>query len=270
MVHPILSNYYAPSKYPFGKQHLWDAGLKYFGYRGLDPLLLLYAGGKARAWRDVMDKGEEEMGLPHQMAAGGKRVAVVMPVNFGASIGKFADGDFLHTFCHDMGADGLRRPTSIRRRSVAGRWRASAAAIGFCNVLNGNRGNRFIDGVVAEVYAMDPPPAVGAQKALDKICDAATAWLARAPGDRRFRLYTQQATHPKFDPFKVNPTDRLPRPAFVVPASAATNPADPGGQRRTVVSTPATTLAAAARCSIRRSRDGSRAVTARAPRATGS
>ncbi|MEO8451796.1 MAG: hypothetical protein ABI647_18540, partial [Gemmatimonadota bacterium] len=152
--------------------------------------------------------------------------------------------------CHDMNGHGLRSEEAYFDPPPLGRWAMAGFSSGnriLANVLNGNRGNRFIDGVVAEVYAMDPPPAAGAQKALDKICDAATAWLARAPGDRRFRLYTQQATHPKFDPFKVSPADRLPRPAFVVPASAATNPADPGGQRRTVVSTPATTLDAAAK-----------------------
>ena len=250
MFHPFLSNYYAGSRYPFGKQHLWDAGLKYFGFRGLNPILSVYAGGKARAWRDVMDKAEEEMGLPHQMSAGGKRVAVVMPVNFGASIGKFANGDFLHSFCHEMNGLGLRSEEAYFDPPPLGRWALSGFSSGnriLADVLNGNRGNAFIDGVVAEVYAMDPPPGKGASLALDKVCDAATAWLGRAPGDRRFRLYTQEPTHPQFTKFKVNPGDALPRPAFVVPEAAAANPADPNGTRRTVVSTPPGTVTAAAK-----------------------
>jgi hypothetical protein len=251
MFHPKLSNYYASSRYPFGKQHLWDAGLKYFGFRGLDPILSVYAGGKARKWRDVMDKAEEEMGLPHQMAAGGKRVAVVMPVNLSASIGKFADGNFLHAFCHEMNGYGLRSEEAYFDPPPLGRWALAGFSSGnllLAGVLNGNRGNAFVDGVVAEVYAMDPPPAGGkAGLALDTVVDAAVAWQGRTTGDRRFRLYTQEPSHPKFAVFKVNRTDPLPRPAFVVPAAAAANPADPGGQRRMVLSTPPATVTAAAR-----------------------
>ena len=246
MHHPILSNYYASSRYPFGKQHLWDAGLKYFGFRGLDPILSVYATPKARAWRDVMDKAEEEMGLPHQVSAGGKRAAVVMPVNLGGSIGRFADGDFVHTFLHEMNGHGLRSEEAYFDPPPLGRWALAGFSSGnqiMAKVLNGNRGNRFIDGVVAEVYAMDPPPGT---KALDQISDAAGAWLARGPGDRRFRIYTQEPSHPKFAAFKANPTDQLPRPAFVVPESAAGDPNDAGGKRRTVVSTPPGTLTVAA------------------------
>jgi hypothetical protein len=251
MIHPKLSDYYRPSRYPFGQQHLWDAGLKYFGFRGLDPILSTYAGGKPHEWQDVMDLAEQEMGLPHQVAAAGKRAAVVMPVNLGSSIGKFADGDFLHEFCHEMNGFGLRSEEMYIDPPPLGRWALSGFSSGnilLAGMLNRNRGNRFVDGVVAEVYAMDPPPAGGlAGLALDTVANAAKAWLARAPGDRRFRMYSQEPAHPQFDAFKDNRSDRLPRPAFVLPAAAAGDPNAPVGQRRTLVSTPAFTLSAAAR-----------------------
>jgi hypothetical protein len=115
-------------------------------------------------------------------------------------------------------------------------------------VLNGNRGNRFVDGVVAEVYAMDPPPAGGlAGKALDTVADAANAWLARGPGDRRFRLYSQEPAHPQFNAFKVRAADRLPRPPFTQPENAAGDLNDAAGRRRFLVSMPAPAQSAAAR-----------------------
>lgn len=246
MIHPYLSGYYASSVYPYGARHLWDAGLKYFGLRGLDPILSRYAGGKAHPWKDTMDQAEEEMGLPHQMAAGGKRAAVVMPVNLGASVGRFAEGDFLHTFLHDMNAWGLRSDEGYFDPFPLGRWAMAGFSSGnqiLATILNGNAGNRFIDGVVAEIYGMDPPPGT---HALDQIGDAATAWLDRGPGDRRFRIYTQEPWHQQFDRFKASPKDRHPPPAFVLPESARNTAADPHGLRRVVVSTPATSLTAAA------------------------
>src|SRR5262249_22026307 len=39
MLRPILGAYYAASPYPYGINYLWDAGLKYMGLLGLDPIL---------------------------------------------------------------------------------------------------------------------------------------------------------------------------------------------------------------------------------------
>ncbi|MGH9902549.1 MAG: hypothetical protein ACRD68_12145, partial [Pyrinomonadaceae bacterium] len=233
MLHPFLGGYYAADPYPFGVRHLWDAGLKYMGYRTIDPIISQYSESERKlGYRkgprdlviDVLALYNEEMGMPHQVAAAGKRAAVVMPINHGASIGKFNDANFAHTILHEFYAWGLRSeemyldPVNLGRSAVGGFSSGNQIMAGF---LNANAGKVFCDEIIREVYSMDPPPLT---KAIDQISDAANRWLKRGPADKKFRMYSQEPDHATFRQFKRQPTDRTPRTPFVLPGDGGSTP----------------------------------------------
>jgi hypothetical protein len=244
MVRPILGTYYASSPYPFGINHLWDAGLKYMGLLGLDPILQKYPDQpvgrrKKSGFRDeptdIDDSSLQHVGLMHQVAAGKKRVAVVMPLLRGGSLGRFADAEFWHRILHEIHSWELRAnefsviPGEMGPCAIAG---FSSGNQLLATWLNQNAGEHFCDEVIQEVYSIDAP--VGTH-ALDQIVDAAQAWAQRGAADKAIRLYNQVGSHEKLAGFKP-PGTSFPRAPFV----------SENGPLRTLVCTPAEWLNRAA------------------------
>ncbi|HEX5047417.1 MAG TPA: hypothetical protein VFX89_09875 [Gammaproteobacteria bacterium] len=239
MLRPILGAYYVADKYPYGINYLWDAGLKYMGLLGLDPILQKYPdGSKHSGYRDHPaddDSSLQHVGVPHQVAAGGRRAAVVMPMGFGASFGRFEDADFVHTVLHEIYAWELRThelqiaPADLGPCAVSG---FSSGNQLLATWLDKNKGRRFCDEVVREVYSIDAP--IGTH-ALEQIVDAAEAWSRRGAPGKVIRAYNQAPAHNKLNGFKPEKMP-FPRPAYELSIDAT----------RTLVSTPAEWLSAAA------------------------
>ena len=242
MVRPILGAYYVSDPYPYGMKYLWDAGLKYMGFLGLDPILSVYPNGtRFSGFRDHPrgddgdDSSLQDVGLPFQIAAADKRGAAVMAMGRGASLGRFESADFVHRTLHEIYAWELRAqeirlpPAELGPCAVCG---FSSGNQLLATWLNSNAGRPFCDDVIREVYSIDAPAGT---KALDQIVDASEAWAKRGTDGKAIRVYTQVPAHSKLSGFKP-PQTPFPKPAFVTEQ----------GDLRTLVCTPAEWLSAAA------------------------
>ncbi|MCC7376602.1 MAG: hypothetical protein IT581_18225 [Verrucomicrobiales bacterium] len=222
-----------PGPYPYSRGYLWHCGLKYLGYRGIDPI------------RDIYDA----KGLIHQVAAAGRRLAVVMPVHklgHQPEIGRFAEPEFVGEILHEIHAWWMRAiehysdPTPPSSCALAAFSNGNEAMAPF---LDRGAGHPFCDRHVLEVYALDPPSTTGA---MDAIIRATDRWMQRVGPDRRFRLYSQEPANGAFMRFRRNPNDPMPTAPFVLPRDDFESLMSSVEATRSVVVTPAASLASAA------------------------
>ncbi|WP_347988924.1 hypothetical protein [Methylomonas sp. AM2-LC] len=214
MIHPFLGPYYNNDRYPTGLKHLWDVGLKYMGFQSFNPIISRYANGTGSN-HTKLDSSREDMGLPHQAAAAGKKMAVVMPMNYGNSIGNFLSGQFAHSLLHDFYAWEMRAqeyyfdPDNIGPCAISGFSSGNGILADF---LNHNAGDHFCNNLITELYSIDPPDLT---HVLDQIVDAAESWKNRGIADKKFRIYTQLPFHDKLKHFN-SPHQPWPHAPFAM------------------------------------------------------
>jgi hypothetical protein len=254
--------YYSVHPYPWDMNYLWDAGIKYLGMLGLDPILQKHPESpkgkeKLSGYRDKTEIGTEgnnssleHVGLAHQAAAAGRRMAIILPVMAPQGLGRFDDAAAAHTAICDIYAWELRShemyygPPNLGPCAVSG---FSFGNITLANWLNHNKGSLFADRVVRQVYSMDAPTTGPEdEQQLVKIIKAAEAWAGREGPEpasgyyndepKVIRVYNQAQGHKVLSDFKPEGT-RFPKAPFF----------SSNGDTRTFVSMPPSALTRTAR-----------------------
>jgi hypothetical protein len=189
--------YYAPFTYPYGWDYLYFGFYRYLMYRG-DPLTF-----------DPYCKG-----LIYQVAASGKNVVLVLPLNrLNKEIGSFMDASVVHDVLKEIDAMMYRRvgiyfPRPEIGRCALGSFSAGTGLIAQFLGDNKNRKTSFYKDFLQEVYYYDPPGYI------TSMCvNQAVQWAsAGSSSNKMVRLYTQTGAQELWSLLKV----QLPPAPFIL------------------------------------------------------